>query len=82
MFLFSTHQVILARFLMNAKRKRSNPLNSLFQGYLKLKKKYPILKSLLKFWDCWQNGCQWSDECCFSACKSCKYFFMGPALPQ
>jgi len=34
---------------MSAKRKRSNLLNSLFQGYLKLKEMYPILKALLKF---------------------------------
>jgi len=36
---------ILAWFLMSARRKRSNLLNSFFQGYLKLKEINPIFKA-------------------------------------
>jgi len=35
--------------LTSARQERSNLLNSLFQGYLKLKEMYPILKALLKY---------------------------------
>jgi len=38
----------LAWFLTSARRKRSNTLNGLFQGYFKLKEMYPILKVVLK----------------------------------